>query len=145
SEMANAADNKYSCGFGGGCTGSYGTVANPQITFIDGNVNLSGGAGVLVVTGTLNISGGMQWDGLILVIGQGAMSIGGGGNGEIFGEVFVAKTNSSVPPYPQLAALGTPSFNWNGGCKATINYNSCWANIGNSLHYLVVASREEMY
>jgi len=144
--MANVADNTYSCGFGGaGCTGSYGTTANPQITFINGDVNLTGGAGVLVVTGTLAINGAMQWDGLILVIGQGTMVIGGGGDGQIFGEVFVAKTNGPGPAYAQLAALGSPSFSWNGAGKASINYDSCWANIGNSLHYQVVASREEMY
>ncbi len=145
-EMANVADNTYSCGFGGaGCTGSYGTTANPQITFINGDVSLTGGAGVLVVTGSLTISGAMQWDGLILVIGQGSVVIGGAGDGQIFGEMFVAKTNGPGPAYAQLATLGSPSFVWQGGGKASINYNSCWANIGNSLHYLVVASREEMY
>jgi hypothetical protein len=144
--MANVADNTPSCGFGAAaCTGSYGSTANPQITFINGDVNLTGGAGVLVVTGTLTINGAMQWDGLILVIGQGTVVIGGGGNGQIFGEMFVAKTNGPASPYPQLANLGSPSFSWSGGGKASINYNSCWANIGNSLHYLVVASREEMY
>jgi hypothetical protein len=143
--LADSADNSYSCGFGAGCSGSYGTTANPQITFINGNVNLGGGAGVLVVTGTLTINGAMQWDGLILVIGQGSIVIGGGGDGQIFGEVFVAQTNGPGPAYAQLATLGSPSFQWNGGGKATMNYNSCWANIGNSLHYLVVASREEMY
>lgn len=146
SAMANAADQSFNCGIGGGgCTGSYGTPAAPQITYINGDVNLTGGAGVLVVTGTLNISGAMQWDGLILVIGQGVVTIGGGGAGEIFGQVFIAKTNSSVSPYPQLATLGSPSFSWSGGGKATINYNSCWAGVGNTMHYLVVASREEMY
>ncbi len=143
--LSNSADNTPTCGFGAGCTGSFGSVANPQITFVNGNVNLTGGAGVLVVTGTLNINGAMQWDGLILVIGQGSIVIGGGGDGQIFGEVFVAQTNGPGPGYAQLATLGSPSFQWNGGGKATINYNSCWANIGNSLHYLVVASREEMY
>jgi hypothetical protein len=34
---------------------------------------------------------------------------------------------------------------WNGGGTNGIQYNSCWANIGNNMHYLVVASREEMY
>jgi len=41
--------------------------------------------------------------------------------------------------------LGAPSFEWNGGGAAGIYYNSCWANIGNTMHYMVVASREEMY
>jgi hypothetical protein len=148
SELANSADYSYSCGIGGaGCSGSYGTNANPQITFINGDVNLGGGAGVLVVTGTLTISGGMQFNGLVLVIGQGNVVINGGGNGTFYGEMLAAQTNSSVSPYAQLAAFPnpSPSFTWHGGGKSAMYYNSCWANIGNSLHYMVVASREEMY
>lgn len=149
SEIGDGADQSFTCGINGvggaACSGSYGTPANPQITYINGDVNLGGGAGVLVVTGTLTINGGMQWDGLILVIGQGAVVINGGGAGEIFGQLFVANTNSPVSPFTQLATLGSPSFTWNGGGKASISYNSCWADIGNNMHYIVVASREEMY
>jgi len=148
SELANAADYSYSCGIGGaGCSGSYGTTASPQITFINGDVSLGGGAGVLVVTGTLTISGNMQFNGLVLVIGQGNIVINGGGHGSFYGEMLAAQTNSSVSPYAQLASFpsGSPSFTWNGGGRSDMYYNSCWANIGNNLHYMVVASREEMY
>ncbi len=148
SMLADAADASYSCGIGGaGCSGSYGTVAAPQLTFINGDVSLGGGAGVLIVTGTLTISGVMQFDGLILVIGQGKVVVNGGGDGQIFGEMLVAQTNSSVAPYAQLPNFPnpSPSFTWNGGGKSSIDYNSCWANVGNTLHYMVVASREEMY
>jgi hypothetical protein len=123
-------------------SGTYGTVAAPQITYVNGDFSMSGGnsgAGVLVVTGTLTISGNMQFNGLILVIGAGNMVINGGGNGTIYGEVFVANTTGVG------GALGSPSFSWNGGGKASVYYNSCWANIGNNLHYIVLASREEMY
>jgi len=87
----------------------------------------------------------MQFNGLILVIGQGSVLINGGGAGHIYGSIFVAQTNSSTSPFTQLASLGAPSFTWHGGGKAAINYNSCWANIGSGLHYFVIASREEMY
>jgi hypothetical protein len=77
------------------------------------------------------------------------LSESGGGNGQFNGSIFLAKTNSSVstttPPYAQLATLGTPQIAWNGGGTNGIQFNSCWANIGNTMHYLVVASREEMY
>ena len=151
SQIANAADYTYNCGMAGTgtpCSGTYGSVAHPQITYVNGDVTLSGGAGVLVVTGNLIISGGMQFDGLILVIGQGNMKVnGGGGTGSaIYGAVFVAQTNSTTFPYAQLpTGLGQPQFKWNGGGNAGIYYNSCWANYGNGLHYMVVASREEMY
>src|ERR1700674_959081 len=148
--IANGADQTVSgCGIGGvggsGCSGTYGTALSPQITYVDGDVTLSGGAGVLVVAGSLTISGGMQFNGLILVIGQGSVLINGGGNGNIYGSIFVAQTNSSTSPFTQLASLGAPQFTWHGGGKAAINYNSCWANIGSNLHYFVIASREEMY
>jgi hypothetical protein len=100
---------------------------------------------VLVVAGSLTISDGMQFDGLILVIGQGSVLIIGGGDDHIYGSIFVAQTNNSTSPFAQLASLGNPSFTWHGGGKAAINYNSCWANIGSNLHYFVIASREEMY
>jgi hypothetical protein len=151
--MADGADAAYTCSINGtaqgsatsACSGSYGTDANPQITYVNGDVTVNGGAGVLVVTGTMTISGAMQFDGLILIIGQGSVQINGGGSGTINGSILVAKTNNPAAPFAQLAALGTPTFQWNGGGSATINYNSCWAAIGNQLHYMVVSSREEMY
>ena len=107
------------------------------------------GAGVLVVTGSLLVTGHMSFNGLILVIGQGIMTVSGGGDGTIYGQLFIAKTNSSdgttTPPYQQLAAVGQPTLSWNGGGKAAIYYNSCWADRLNLMHYIVVASREEMY
>ncbi len=87
----------------------------------------------------------MQFDGLILVIGQGTVVTDGGADAVIYGSVFVATTNSATSPYAQLPALVAPSFTWHGGGKSGIYYNSCWANIGNGLHYMVVSSREEMY
>jgi len=115
----------------------------------DFNFPSTSGAGVLVVTGNLTITGSATFDGLILVIGQGVMSVGGGGDGKFYGAVFLAQTNSrlstTTPPYAQLATLGSPLMQWNGGGKNGIYYNSCWADIGNHLHYMVVASREEMY
>jgi len=139
SEMANVAD--VTCPGGSLCGGpTYGTDASPQITYVNGDFTLgngNNGAGVLVVTGNLTINGKMEYDGLILVIGQGSVTIGGAGDGTIFGEMFVANTTGGV--------LGTPTFHWNGGGSAGVFYNSCWAGIGNNLHYMVVASREEMY
>jgi hypothetical protein len=147
--IANGADKSYTCAIGTPCTAPapYGTDAAPQITFVNGDFNFGSnrGAGVLVVTGTLYITGTSSFDGLILVIGQGVLSESGGGSGQFNGSIFLAKTNSSVSPYDQLATLGQPQIQWNGGGSNGIQYNSCWANIGNDMHYIVVASREEMY
>jgi hypothetical protein len=147
--LANGADVALNCGIGTACSGTapYGTSANPQITYVNGDFNFgnNSGAGVLVVTGTLNMGGGANYNGLILVIGQGILSVNGGGSGQINGTVFLADTNSHTSPYAQLATLGPPGYSWAGGGTNGIQYNSCWAGIGNNLHYMVIASREEMY
>jgi hypothetical protein len=124
-----------------------GTIANPQITFVNGDFNMgnASGVGVLVVTGDLNVTGNGQFTGLVLVIGQGIMNVNGGGNGTFYGSVFVANTNAHTSPFAQLATVGQPLLNWNGGGGNGIYYNSCWADAINGMHYSVVASREEMY
>lgn len=149
--MANMANNTYNCSLNGlpvgapSCSGTYGTDASPKITYINGDATVSGGAGVLVVTGTLSMNGNINFDGLILVIGQGIMNVKGGGGGQINGEVLIANTNSQTAPYAQLPTLGSPTINWNGGGSNFIQYNSCWADYGSYMQYALVASREEMY
>jgi len=158
SQIANGADQTLTCntvnslanpagGTSAQCSGTAGAAATPQVTYVNGDFTLNGGAGVLVVTGNLTISGGMTFDGLILVVGQGTVRINGGGGGgsSIYGSVFVANTNSRSTPFAQLATLDTPAFTWNGGGDASIYYNSCWAGYGDKLHYFVISSREEMY
>ncbi len=157
SALANGADNQLNCGIGGvfptgittaspGCSiGTYGTDASPQITYVNGDYNLTSGSGVLIVTGTLNVTGNSSFNGLILVVGQGIFSESGGGNSQYNGSLFIANTNSHTAPFTQLSTLGSSSFSWNGGGTNAIQYNSCWANLMNDLHYQVVSSREEMY
>ena len=149
SSLAATADATYTCGIGTPCSpsGPVGTNADPQITYVDGDFNYgnSSGAGVLIVTGTLSFNGAASFNGLILVVGQGVMTESGGGNGGFNGMVFIAKTHSSTSPYSQLATLGAPQISWNGGGSSFLQYNSCWANIANTMRYSVVAKREEMY
>ena len=79
--------------------GSLGTSSNPQLTFVDGNCDLTtNGAGLLVVTGTLHASGNPSFDGLILVLGDGVFTRNGGGNGDTFGAIVLAKFARSWPP-----------------------------------------------
>lgn len=147
--LGDSATKQCSSGIGGtSCNGTtLGTTASPQTTYINGDFapTAGSGAGTLIVTGTLTINGAFTYDGLVLVVGQGAIVINGGGNGQFYGEMLVAKTNSSTSPYGTLSTMGSPSFTWNGGGKSSMYYNSCWADYGNTLLYTVVASREEMY
>jgi hypothetical protein len=142
--MANMAN--VTCPGNAACSGTtFGSDTSPQITYINGSATLSGGSGVLVVTGTLTFNGNTNFDGLILVIGQGIMNVKGGGGGQVNGEVLIANTNSQTAPFGQLATLGTPTLNWTGGGSNFLQYNSCWADFGSFINYAVVASREEMY
>jgi hypothetical protein len=151
--LASKADNTFSCGINGvggaACSpGAVGSAGNPQITYVNGDFNYgnnTSGEGVLIVTGTLTFTGNAAFNGLILVIGQGAISESGGGNGGFNGSVFMAKTRSAVSPFAELPTLGSPTIAWNGGGNSFIQYNSCWASVLNGAGYTVVASREEMY
>ncbi len=103
-----------------------GTALNPVYTFVDGDCDLNGGAGLLVVTGSLNLSGNPSFDGIILVLGGGDMNRTGGGNGTFNGAIIIAKFARTWPvaengqAHPFLA----PAFNTNGGGNSDMQYNS---------------------
>jgi hypothetical protein len=100
----------------------FGTSANPKLTFVNGNCDLSGsGGGMLIVTGTLTIKGDFEYDGVIMVIGTGTIIRNGGGGGGIFGGLVVAALDRNVAGGKFLAK---PSFNTNGGGNSDIKYNS---------------------
>lgn len=67
------------------------------LTFVDGDVSLpnSGGRGLLVVTGTLTVSGSQPFEGLVLVLGDGVMDRNGAGNSTSLGAFVVARFGSS--------------------------------------------------
>ena len=130
-----------------------GTPSNPQVTFVDGNVSGISGAGLLVVTGDLNVRGNFSWDGEILVVGTGGFNANGGGNGQINGGMFIAHTadfNSQGTGLNMLTDLGQPAFsaplfNWNGGGTNYMQWDSCWAsvmNTNNSTGFHVLSFRE---
>jgi Tfp pilus assembly protein PilX len=94
---------------------------NGLLTFVDGDVDLppAGGAGLLVVTGTLTLNGSSQFDGLILVLGGGRLVRTGGGNGTSLGAVVVASFGTT-------GGFTAPTFNSNGSGNSTIRYDSEW-------------------
>jgi hypothetical protein len=117
---------------GSSMTVSSGTLNNPVFTFVDGDCQLDGGAGLLVVTGNVNMSGNTSFDGVVLVLGEGSVNRNGGGNGDINGSMVVASFDRTWPAadddpaipnnteYPFLA----PAFNTNGGGASTMQYSS---------------------
>ncbi|HEY0098554.1 MAG TPA: hypothetical protein VGB76_06335, partial [Pyrinomonadaceae bacterium] len=109
-----------------------GTLDNPVFTFVDGDCELTGGAGLLVVTGNVNMSGNTSFQGVVLVMGEGSVNRNGGGSGDIDGSMVISKFERTWPAseddpsipnnveYPFLA----PSFNTNGGGASTMQYSS---------------------
>jgi hypothetical protein len=132
---------------------NYGTATNPVIAVVTGANNGAGGTGdltlggqitgygILVVTGNFTFQGTVSWNGVILVIGQGYAQEQGGGSGEFDGAFFIAKTRDSSGN--ELATLGTPTLDWNGGGGNGIYYDSCWINnAGQTALYKVLSFRE---
>jgi hypothetical protein len=91
-------------------SGYAGTATEPAFTFVDGDCNLDGGGGLLIVTGTLRMKGNPNFNGLILVLGGGRVERDGGGEGDIYGAMAVARFNSTggfLPPFFDTAGAGT--------------------------------------
>lgn len=91
--MASFADDYYDgdTHFAGGT--EFGTESNPAITYIDGDVHLSGngsGYGILVITGALRYTGAFDYNGLVLVVGEGDADLRGA-NKDITGGMLIAK------------------------------------------------------
>jgi hypothetical protein len=102
--------------------GGADTYPDGVLTFVDGNVTLGPGnptgKGTLIVTGTLTLNGNFQWQGVIMVLGGGTVVRTGGGHGDIFGAIFVAKFSSTDTVFQ------APTFNTSGGGTANVQYNS---------------------
>jgi hypothetical protein len=102
---------------------TFGTVDHPLTTFVDGDAVLppGGGAGTLIVTGTLDMRGNADFKGLILVLGAGQILRNGGGNGTTLGAIMVAHFDSTGGFLP-------PIFDSNGGGTSDIFYDSKWVD-----------------
>ncbi len=127
------------------CSGAncWGTAANPKINVFNGDCDFgnSTGYGLLIVRGNLHMQGNAAFNGLILIVGQGTMTFNGGGNGQINGGIFVAKTRDSSGNI--LSSLGSASINWNGGGGNGVRYNSGLVNqMFNAMGFLKLAFKE---
>lgn len=98
----------------------------PAFTFVDGNCNLDGGSGLLIVTGDLTLNGGVNFKGLILVLGNGRVVKSGGGGSEEYGSFMVAKFARTWPSsengqaHPFLA----PYFDVSGSGNSRVQSHS---------------------
>ena len=100
-------------------SGAAGTAANPQFTIVKGDCNLDGGAGLLIVEGKLYFNGpGPNFNGIILVLGEGQLLKQGGGNRNVYGSIMIAR----------FGATGNflePTFEYlGGGGSSNLQYDS---------------------
>lgn len=108
--MAQAqTQGRYFTSFDGTATG---------FTFVDGNCSLDGGSGLLIVTGQITFSGQHDFNGLILVMGEGYVDRSGAGNGQYLGAMAVARFNRTSGPF--LA----PTFVTSGSGTGDMIYDS---------------------
>jgi Tfp pilus assembly protein PilX len=138
------------------CTGG-----SPRIIVVEGNATIPSGHGILVVTGEAELTGGTDWQGAILVIGQGRLLKSGGGSGNTQGAVMVANIQcaTNVPAADggcsgtlDTSASGTnglpgaPYFQFDGGGTSLIQFNACALNNGSRRpYYGILAYREMTY
>ena len=94
-------------------------------TFVDGDLTLGPGnptgQGTLIVTGKLTLNGNFNFNGVIMVLGTGEVYRSGGGHGNIYGAIFVAKFASAGADTDQF---GAPVFDTSGGGTSNIQYSS---------------------
>jgi uncharacterized membrane protein YgcG len=113
-QVAGVADNTYNGvedSEGSKKTMELGTLDDPKITFVNGDIKLAGnlsGAGLLVVTGSLALRGTFDFDGIILVVGEGDVNIAGAT--AVIGGICAAKLVQNG----DNVTLGTPSFSYHG-------------------------------
>lgn len=95
------------------------------LTFVDGDLTLTAGSptgqGTLIVTGKLTLNGNFQWNGVIMVLGDGYVERNGGGHGNIYGAMYVAKFARTGA---DTDVFQSPTFDTSGGGTANIQYSS---------------------
>ena len=82
--LSTMADNSYTGNQGwSGISSTYGSLNNPKVTAINGNLTVTGGwtgGGILVVNGDLKMSGGSSFFGVVIVMGD--VDLAGGASGD---------------------------------------------------------------
>jgi len=106
------------------------TNTNPLTVVVNGNLDISNwsndGYGLLLVTGTFTYDPDTNWNGIVLVIGQGAVNnVEHGQYKQINGAMFVAKTRD--PSGNLLPGMGGASVKFDDDMQGNgIRYSSCW-------------------
>jgi hypothetical protein len=105
--------------------GMAGDYDEGGFTFVDGDCELDGGGGLLVVTGNLVIKGNDDFRGIIMVMGNGNVTRSGGGNGNVLGSWIIARFNRNGP-----GGFLAPTFDASGGGTGRFQFD--WEAIVNA-------------
>ncbi len=103
---------------------------NPLTVVVNGNLDVTSwagtGYGLLLVIGKFTYDPATTWNGIVLVIGQGAVdNIDHGQYMQMNGAVFVAKTRD--PSGNLLSQIGGASVSFDAAMQGNgIRYSSCW-------------------
>jgi len=131
-----------------GALANPGTVSNPVINVVTGDLNVTNltGAGILLVEGNATFSGRPNYNGIILIIGKGNLTMSGGGNGVVDGAMLVANLYDSSNQLIASGAPGAPLISFSGAGNMTVQYDSCWvAAMNQSSPYKSLGVREMAY
>ncbi len=102
-------------------------ASNPDgvLTFVDGDMVLGPGnptgQGTLIITGNLTLDGNFNFNGVVLVLGEGEVYRTGGGHGNLYGAIFIAKFARAGA---DTDLFGAPIFDTSGGGTSNIQYSS---------------------
>ncbi|MBI5646281.1 MAG: hypothetical protein HY962_05055 [Ignavibacteriae bacterium] len=103
----------------------YGTLANPEIVYIPGDLNWDGnieGAGILVVDGQLDLRGKVSWKGIVIAIAGGlTIDLGASGTPSLLGTTLVG--NSNALNLTHVKINGNPSVKYSYETVATVLSN----------------------
>ncbi len=100
----------------GGSNANLGTVDSPRITFVDGDLDISGsgrGVGILAVTGNLKYRGSFEFIGVILVVGKGSIDFAGVNDG-VIGGMLVANIQSGAFGPVSVSFKGNSNIYYSG-------------------------------
>ena len=126
-----------------------GSSGNLKTVYIDGDYTLTAqvnGAGILWVTGTLSLQGGVDWEGRIYAVGTGVIQRDGSGTGVLSGGLLMANVAGQDGIMETAddcdSGFDVATFETNGGGAGDIVYCRQHANDGQGERFRVVQFRQ---
>jgi hypothetical protein len=113
----------------------WGTSSNPRMFYMDGYPKLGGvtGYGILMVTGDLEVHGGFDWTGLVIVLGTISFTGGGADKVNIVGGVMCGEMSA---PSADLSDFGG---------SMTLKYANLSGNLLKKFNTVIVRSWEQVH